>query len=97
MLPKQDFVDRLHALRYLWGKPMIVTSAARCPSHNSRVLGSEDSLHLLGQAIDVRTNGVNDQAELEFFARICGFLHIGRYSSFLHIGYGRAATFNGAT
>lgn len=39
-------------------KPMIVSSAYRCPKHNAEVGGVSNSHHLYGQAMDVHINGV---------------------------------------
>lgn len=37
LLPPQAFQDALEALRIAWGRPLVVTSGARCPEHNQRV------------------------------------------------------------
>ncbi len=40
MLPPQDFQDRIEALRVAYGKPLRISSGARCPEHNDRVSGT---------------------------------------------------------
>jgi zinc D-Ala-D-Ala carboxypeptidase len=54
MLPAQDFMDKVEKLRVAVGFPLRVTSAARCPDHNSRVSGTGRSgPHTTGRAIDL--------------------------------------------
>lgn len=43
----------LEKLRTLWGKPLILTSGYRCPTHNKEVGGVPHSLHTKGCAADV--------------------------------------------
>ena len=40
------FLDDLLALRLVYGKPMIITSACRCKDHNEAVGGADASYHL---------------------------------------------------
>ena len=94
LLPPIASVERLYALRILWGKPLTINSAARCATHNRTVGGANSSSHLPassrtglsgGQGFDIRTNNLQEQAELERLAIQCGFRGIGRASNFLHI------------
>lgn len=41
-----DSIERLYALRILWGGPIYVTSGARCPAHNKLIGGATKSYHL---------------------------------------------------
>lgn len=58
MLPEQDFMDKVETLRELYGKPLRVTSAARCPEHNARVSATGlNGPHTTGRAIDLAVSG----------------------------------------
>lgn len=55
--PELINADALHLLdkvRELYGSPIVVTSDARTPDHNSEVGGSSTSLHLVGCAFDIK-------------------------------------------
>lgn len=67
------FVERLQLLRYKVGKPVIVTSGYRCPTHSVRVGGSYNDAHTHGIAADIYVNGLSS-IEL---ARIAEDLHFG--------------------
>ena len=75
---------KLNQLRELDGKPMILTSAYRCPEHNRAVGGTKNSYHMKGMAFDIRLDGRNVD-ELAKLARSVGFNGIGKYKTFLHI------------
>lgn len=53
------------------GKPMIVSSAFRCPKHNREVGGVSKSLHLDGCAMDVYIPGV-PSSEIVAYSKACG-------------------------
>ena len=79
----------LQRLREFFGKPVTVTSACRCVSHNAAVGGSERSQHLHGIASDVQVQGiapdlVADVVEELFENRPRGG-GVGRYETFTHI------------
>ena len=58
MLPAQDFMDKIEKLRVAFGKPLKVTSAARCPAHNAKVSGTGlTGPHTSGRAIDLGVQG----------------------------------------
>lgn len=53
MLPKQDFMDKIEGLRVAYGRPLIVSSAARCPTYNDKVSGTgRTGPHTTGRSID---------------------------------------------
>lgn len=53
MLPDPGFMAKVERLREAWGRPMRVTSAARCPAHNAKVSGTGlTGPHTTGRAID---------------------------------------------
>ena len=50
-------VETFQAIRDLWDKPIVITSACRCAKHNKKVGGSPKSQHMLGNALDMVTSG----------------------------------------
>lgn len=89
MLPKQDFMQRVEELRLKYGKPLRVTSAARCPEHNAKVSGTGlTGPHTTGRAIDFGVLG-NEAHFLLELALESGFTGIGVNQKggarFLHI------------
>tara|TARA_Y100000310_G_scaffold304962_2_gene344644 strand:- start:575 stop:997 length:423 start_codon:yes stop_codon:yes gene_type:complete len=81
-------LEKLETLRNQYGKPLIVTSGYRSPSHNKAVGGAPDSMHLKF-ATDIHASGVHDAAgtldQLAALAEGLGFSGIGRYNTFLHL------------
>jgi zinc D-Ala-D-Ala carboxypeptidase len=54
MLPEPSFMAKVERLREAWGRPLRVTSAARCPAHNAKVSGTGlNGPHTTGRALDV--------------------------------------------
>ncbi len=68
-------VELLEAVRAQWGKPVVISSGYRCPSHNKRVKGAVRSLHLEGRAADVLVP-FNEQPAVEVFGRRAGFTQV---------------------
>ncbi len=67
--------------------PIWIRSGYRCPKHNGKVGGSENSQHMLGLAIDVYLGKDVDLMSEELLAEImaCGFTGIGRSKTQLHV------------
>ena len=89
MLPAQDFMDKVETLRVAFGKPLRVTSAARCPEHNSRVSRTgRTGPHTTGRAIDFGVDR-GDAYQLASLAFASGFTGIGFQQKgagrFLHV------------
>ena len=89
MLPQQDFMERIEKLRIQFGKPMTVTSAARCPEYNAKVSSTGlTGPHTTGRAIDFGISRGDAYAVLRL-ALIAGFTGIGVAqkgpSRFLHL------------
>lgn len=77
MLPAQDFMDKIEALRVRVGFPMKVTSAARCPDHNAKVSGTgRTGPHTTGRAIDLGVSHGQAYAVLSA-AILAGFSGLG--------------------
>lgn len=86
----------LQRLRDRLGKPIIITSAYRCPSHNAKVGGASKSQHLYGTAVDIKVRGISPK-EVAKVAQTLGFTGIGTYRTFTHIDVrsGGLAKWNG--
>lgn len=84
-----EAMDKLQKLRDTLGKPLILTSAYRSPSHNKRVGGAKKSRHMKGEAFDVMMTN-HDPHMFEVAARAAGFSGFGFYqkSGFMHIDIG---------
>ena len=63
--------ETFEMLRTAVGKPLIVESGYRCPTHNAAVGGAALSPHVFGMAIDVR---VKSKKEAEDMAVLLGGL-----------------------
>ena len=78
MLPEHDFMEKVETLRELYGKPLIVTSAARCPQHNAKVSGTGlNGPHTTGRAIDFGVSGHDAHRLLSLALSMPGFTGIG--------------------
>ncbi|MHA1447965.1 MAG: D-Ala-D-Ala carboxypeptidase family metallohydrolase [Candidatus Hodarchaeales archaeon] len=78
------FLERLEALRVVFGMPMSVNSCYRCDDHNKNVGGALNSYHAKGMAIDIKVPDSQYRAELVHIALNQG-LSVGIYSNFVHI------------
>jgi len=89
MLPQKDFMERIEKLRIQFGKPMAVTSGARCPEYNASVskTGGKGP-HTTGRAIDLGVSRGEAWTVLRL-AMIAGFTGIGvaqrGHGRFLHL------------
>ena len=73
--PSDNLVEHLERLRGIVGRPIVIVSGYRSPSHNRAVGGARRSYHLLGRAADLRSGVVTvDQALAAGFGGIgrCG-------------------------
>jgi hypothetical protein len=84
-----EALDKLQKLRDALGKPLVLTSAYRSPSHNKNVGGAKNSRHMQGDAFDVMMTN-HDPYAFESAARNVGFSGFGFYqkSGFMHIDTG---------
>lgn len=109
----QQLVTYLQQIRNHFGKPLHVSSAFRCETHNKNVGGATGSYHIYGKAADIYIDGVTP-AEIAAYAESIGIKGIGLYETdidgfFVHIDtrtskyfwYGQAgsqrSTFGGTT
>lgn len=87
----QDTVDAellaiLTDVREHFGRPVIINSANRCPSHNKRVGGASRSVHLTGKAADIVVKDVSpDIVHAYLTSKYAGKYGIGKYKTFTHV------------
>ena len=88
---QDKFMDALHHLRIHYGKPMVITSGYRSPSHPIEANKQKPGVHSMGIACDIAVSGENAM-ELLHLALAHGFTGIGvnqRGSSrFIHLDMG---------
>ena len=86
-----NLIDKLNIVRTLYGKPMVVTSGARCKAHNLEVGGVPDFAHLphidTGQcrAVDIYVRNASERHELLQLAYHVGFERVGLAPNFVHL------------
>jgi len=78
------FMKKMDQVRFLYGKPMIVTSGFRSQSHNEAVGGAERSPHLEGRAADIAASGA-EAYRLIKLAQEVGMTGIGLGKNFVHM------------
>ena len=81
-----ELLSVLENLREFFGKPITITSACRCATHNANVGGSPKSAHRQGIAADI----VIANTDPEIVYHRLDMLHpqcygIGKYDTFTHI------------
>lgn len=79
----------LQALRDKIGKPILINSGYRSPSHNKRIGGVPNSQHTLGKAADIKVHGLSPKQVAEEIEKLikAGKMKegaIGVYSTFVH-------------
>ncbi|MGX5217838.1 D-Ala-D-Ala carboxypeptidase family metallohydrolase [Pseudomonas segetis] len=84
-----EFMERLQRLRTAYGKPMLLSSAYRCPSHPVEAKKAAPGEHCTGKAVDVAIRGPQALHLLQL-AIETGFTRIGvsqkGTTRFLHLG-----------
>ena len=88
-------MDALQRLRVNWGRPIVLTSAHRCVTHNKNVGGAKNSQHL-NVAFDCACPAEN-QDDFVKAALDVGFRGVGKYPSrgFVHLDMGEKRTWIG--
>ena len=79
-LINEQLIEYLEKIREHFGKPIIITSAYRCPTHNRNVGGATGSRHSKGDAADIVVSGVAPR-EVAKYAESIGVLGIGLYET----------------
>ncbi len=88
--PHPILIRKLQYARYLYRKPMIITSGGRTPEHNADVGGVSDSSHLIRedgffQGCDIRCQAGGDRYLMLVALLEAGFKRIGIYDKHIHI------------
>jgi zinc D-Ala-D-Ala carboxypeptidase len=85
---KPEFLERLQALRSVYGKPMAVTSGYRCPQHPKEAAKAQPGMHTTGLAADIGISGA-EAVTLLRLALDAGFRGVGVHQKgsgrFLHV------------
>jgi zinc D-Ala-D-Ala carboxypeptidase len=86
-----DISDKLKSLIFIMREdasvPFVITSGARCKSHNAKVGGKPDSAHIRGLAVDIACPTSSIAFAIEHNAHKNGIKRIGRNhpKKFIHI------------
>ena len=81
-----ELVSVLQNIRTHFGKPVTITSAYRTPTHNKKVGGVNDSMHLYGAAADIKIKDITPHQVAQYAEKLLtGKGGIGVYNSFVHI------------
>ena len=79
-------VELLELIRHYFKKPVRITSACRCESHNKKVGGSDNSYHKLGLAADIQVRDVPPGEVQDFIDNTLNHQGgMGRYEIFTHV------------
>ena len=79
------FLMKLEEARELAGIPFVLSSAYRCPRHNRKVGGVEDSAHVRGYAADIRCVSSHDRFRLLAALMEAGFRRIELAPTWIHV------------
>lgn len=99
LLPPQDFVNKLYAIRIICGFPLLVSSCARCKKYNPKEGGKEGSAHLpewdrrgffkgrggCGIDITIHRKEIQKRQKLIEVAKQFGFKGFGFAETFVHL------------
>ena len=88
---RPDFLDILQDIRIAFGKPLVISSGYRAPSHPVELAKPKPGEHSYGVAADITISGT-DALDLIVIAYGYGIRRIGvaqkGRAEFIHLGYG---------
>jgi uncharacterized protein YcbK (DUF882 family) len=73
----RDALLMLDKARRMAGIPFVITSACRCEVRNAEVGGAQNSAHLRGYAVDIRTRNSWERFRIKRALYAVGFKRIG--------------------
>ena len=82
----QETLDKLQMVRTWYGKPMIVTSGGRCPSHPNELHRVKPADHQKGIGVDITYNTEKEKNLLMLYGAKAGFTAIAAGKNFVHLG-----------
>ena len=82
---RQDFMDKLDAVRERAGIPLVLSSAYRSVAHEKKMGRAGTSAHTLGCAADIRCNTDGNRFAIIAAAVSLGFTRIGVAKTFVHL------------
>ncbi len=80
-----ELVRRLQTMREEIGKPIIINSGYRCPTHNKAVGGASNSQHLYGRAADIVCPGLTTAQLYTVAEKYFADGGLGRYAGYVHV------------
>ena len=89
--PTESLVRKLDLLREACGRPLTLTSVARCLAQNTSQGGEEHSYHMSGLAADVSCLSSAERYQIVREAMKLGFVGLGIAKTFVHIDLRPAA------
>jgi hypothetical protein len=86
----ENAIQSLQLLRDVLNRPLTITSAARCPTHNHIEGGATNSRHIStpthsSDAFDILVHSLSEREEIIVQGRKLGFLGVGRGKTFVHL------------
>jgi len=78
-------VNILDQVRENIDRPLIITSGCRCAEHNDKIGGKENSSHLYGLAVDIKTGNSRDRFKIILYCILLGVSRVGIGKDFTHI------------
>ena len=83
--PNKEAIEKLYALRLIYGKPIKINSGVRCGAYNFTSGGSLKSRHIKGIAFDIAVPPEDEIAVLKIALNI-GFKGVGiNNNTFIHL------------
>lgn len=82
---KPQLIELLERARSIFGGPLVLTSASRCPAHELQVSGKSGGAHVDGDAADIYCDSDLDRFRLARIFFELGVNRIGVAANFIHV------------
>ena len=89
---QQHVADKIQQLRDLVGRPLIITSAYRHPTHPIEAKKSTPGTHAQGLAVDIKVSSGAERYELITLGLQLGATGIGVNKTFIHLDWRESTT-----